>query len=93
MKKAFRIGMVGGFLVGVIVALTMDIAFKDALGGSWADAVSHDLSALLGKPVSKGSFVVILGVVILIGFVGVIGAFIGGVVGVFLYKLFSLLRN
>lgn len=93
MKRAFRIGMVCGFIAGVIVSLTMDIAFRDALGGSWADAVSHDLSALLGRPVSSGSFVVILGVVILIGIVGVIGAIIGGVVGVFLYRLFSLLKN
>lgn len=93
MKGAFRIGLVGGFIAGVIVALTMDIVFKDALGGSWADAVSHDLSLLLEKPVSKSSFVVILGVVILIGFIGVIGAFMGAVVGVLLYKLFSLLRN
>lgn len=93
MKKAFRIGLIIGFIVGVIVAITMDIAFKDALGGSWADAVSHDLSALLGKPVSTSSFVVILGVVLLVGFVGVIGACIGGVVGIFFYKLFGFLKS
>lgn len=93
MKRAFRIGLAGGFIAGAIVALTMDIAFKDALGGSWADAVSHDLSALFGRPVSPGSFIVIIGVVLLIGIVGLFGAFIGGIVGVFLYRLFSLLRN
>ncbi len=93
MKRAFRIGLAGGFIVGVIVALTMDIAFKDALGGGWADAVSHDLTALLGRPVSPGSFIVIIGAVLLIGIVGLFGAFIGGAVGVFLYRLFSLLRN
>ncbi|MCX7794736.1 MAG: hypothetical protein N2257_10110 [Thermodesulfovibrionales bacterium] len=93
MKRTFKIGMIAGFFVGVVVSLSMDIVFKDALGGSWADAVSHDLSLLFGRPLSPNSFIVIMGVFIVIGLVGLIGAFIGGVVGVFLYRLFSLLKN
>jgi len=93
LKKAFRIGLIGGFIAGVIVAIAMDMAFKDALGGSWADAVSHDLSIILKRPVPSSSFIVLLGVIFLVGIVGLFGALVGGVVALFLYKLFSLLKN
>lgn len=93
MKKAFRFGLIGGFIAGVLVAITMDFAFRDALGGSWADAVRHDLSLIFGRPLTNNSILVIAGVMLVVGLVGAFGALIGAVVGVFLYRLFSLLRN
>lgn len=93
MKRAFRVGLILGFISGILVGLTMDLLFKDSLGGTWSQAVSHDLTQILGRPVNPDSPLVILGVIFLIALIGIIGSFIGGVVGIFLYRLFTLLKT
>lgn len=93
MRKGFYIGAVIGGLLGLAIAVGMDLILGDALGGTWSDAVAHDLGALLGRALDKSSAVVILGVVMVIGFIGLFGAFIGGLFGVIMARLFSFLTK
>lgn len=78
MIKPFKIGFIIGFLLGITVAFTLDFAFRDALGGTWFDAVAHDLSKILGKPVQKDEPIVFILVTTIFMFIGLIGGVLGG---------------
>lgn len=79
--------------MGLIVSLSMDILLGSALGGGWKDAVAHDLSSLLGYSVSRESIIVIIGVIVVIGFISAFGALIGGIFGVFVARLLGFLTR
>lgn len=91
MKKGFYIGCIFGGLLGLAIAIGMDFMLGNALGGTWSDAVAHDLSALTGRTLDKTSFIVISGVIIIVGFIGVLGAAVGGIFGVIMARLISFL--
>lgn len=91
MKKGFYIGSICGGLLGVVIALGMDLILGGALGGGWREAVAHDLKALTGVTFGMNSLVVLLGVVAAVGFIGAFGALIGGMFGVMVARLFSFL--
>lgn len=93
MKKGFYIGSLCGGVLGVIIALSMDLVLGGALGSGWREAVAHDLGALTGTTFGINSVVVLLGVVILVGIIGVFGALVGGIFGVMLARLFSFLTK
>lgn len=93
MKKGFYIGAACGALLGIVIALSMDMFLGSALGGGWRQAVAHDLGALTGKTFGLNSFMVIAGVVIVIGFIGGFGAVVGGIFGVMVARLFSFLTG
>lgn len=93
MKKGFYIGFAAGGLLGLAIAFGMDIILGDALGGTWSDAVAHDLSALLGWAVDRSSFIVIAGVVLVVGLISFFGALVGGVFGVIMVRLLSFLSR
>jgi hypothetical protein len=92
-KKAFLIGSIFGGLLGVGVALGMDLIVGGALGSGWQEAVAHDLGALFGRTFSTDSVVVIVGAVLVIGLIGAFGAFIGGLFGVFMARLLLFLSK
>jgi len=85
----------------IIVCFFLDIAFRDSLGGTWLDAVAHDLSLLLKRDVSKGSLLVIavvslifMAVVSLIFMgLGLLGGLMGGMAGVIISKFFESLDD
>lgn len=77
--------------MGLLVSLSMDLLLGSSLGGGWKDAVANDLSSLLGQPVSRESFIVIIGVIIVISFISIFGALIGGIFGVFIARFLSFL--
>jgi hypothetical protein len=93
LKKGFYIGCIAGGLLGLAISIGMDLILGDALGGTWSDAVAHDLGALLGKTFDKGSFVVVLGVLMVIGFISAFGSLIGGIFGVIVARLLSFLTK
>jgi hypothetical protein len=69
----------------------MDVVLGGALGGGWREAVAHDLGAIFGRSFDNNSFVVLLGVIMVIGFVAAFGALVGGIFGVMVTRLFSFL--
>ena len=93
MKRGFYIGVICGGILGIVIALSMDLILGGALGSGWREAVAHDLTALTGTPFSENSFLVIIGVVVVVGFIAAFGAFIGGVFGVMMARLFSFLTR
>jgi len=92
-KKGFYIGSLCGGILGVIIALSMDLVLGGALGSGWREAVAHDLEALTGKTFGINSVVVLLGVALVVGFIGAFGALVGGIFGVMLARLFSFLTK
>lgn len=79
--------------MGLIVSLGMDLLLGSSLGSGWKDAVAHDLSSLLGYTVNRESLLVLMGVIIVIGFISGFGALIGGIFGVFVARLLSFLTK
>lgn len=93
MKKAFYIGAAAGGALGVMVALSMDILLGKSLGGGWSEAVANDLNRLFNAGFSQTHFVVIAGVVVVVGIIGAFGAFVGGIFSVMIARLFSMLTK
>lgn len=71
----------------------MDFAFRDYFGGTWFDAVSQDLSRLLGKPVPKESPLVLIGVTVVIMFIGLIGGLLGGLASKLIFDFLDSLDS
>ncbi|HEX8949840.1 MAG TPA: hypothetical protein VF790_12795 [Dissulfurispiraceae bacterium] len=93
MKRAFYIGLIAGGLLGIVVALSMDLLLGKSLGGGWSEAVAHDLNHLLNTNMPQTHIVVIIGVVIVVGIIGAFGAFLGGIVSVMIARLFTMLTK
>ncbi len=91
MKRGFYIGAIFGGLLGLVISLSMDLILGNALGGGWREAVAHDLGALTGRTFGENSFLVWVGAALIVGFIAAFGAFIGGVFGVMVSRLFSFL--
>lgn len=93
MKKAFYIGVVTGFILGVTVALSMDLLLGKSLGGGWTEAVANDLNHLFDYNLSSSHFLVIIGVVIVISIIGAFGSLLGGISFVMIAYLFKSLTK
>jgi|SRR5208282_6665496 len=93
MKKAFCIGATAGGLLGVIISLSMDWLLGNAIGGSWCEAVAHDLNYFFNTHLSENHVLVILGVFIVIGIIVAFGALLGGALGALINRLFGMLTQ
>ena len=93
MKRAFYIGLIAGGLLGIVVALSMDLLLGKSLGGGWSEAVAHDLNHLLNTNMPQTHIVVIIGVVMVVGIISAFGAVLGGIVSVMIARLFTLLTK
>ncbi len=93
MKKAFYIGLIAGGLMGIIVALSMDLLLGKSLGGGWSEAVAHDLNALFKTSLPQTHPLVIAGVVIAVGVIGAFGSILGGIFSVMIARLFIMLTK
>ncbi len=92
MKSPFKIGFWGGFILGVVVCLSMDIMLGGSLGGGWGEAVSNDLYRIIGVRYATSHPVVILGVIAVISLVGLIGGLMGGLFVSFTARLFATIQ-
>jgi hypothetical protein len=92
-KRAFYIGVVFGGVLGIAVALSMDLLLGKSLGGGWSEAVANDLNRLFKSNLAPNSFIVIIGVIIVVGIIGAFGAFVGGIFSVMLARLFKVLTK
>ncbi|TAL23479.1 MAG: hypothetical protein EPN94_09425 [Nitrospirae bacterium] len=93
MKKAFYFGLVLGCILGIAVALSMDILLGKSLGGGWSEAVANDMNHLFGSHLPQDHFIVIGGVIFIIGIIGSFGALIGGIFLVMIAHLFKMLTK
>lgn len=93
MKKAFYVGIIAGGLLGVAIALSMDLLLGESLGGGWSEAVANDLNRLFNANFSNTHFLVIIGVIFVVGIIGAFGAFVGGICSVMIARLFTMLTK
>lgn len=93
MKKAFYIGLIAGGLLGIAVALSMDMLLGASLGSGWRESVAHDLSGLFKTTFSENHPLVIIGTIIVIGIIGAFGALVGGIFSVMIARLFRMLTK
>jgi hypothetical protein len=92
-KKAFYLGTALGGILGVTVALSMDMLLGESIGGGWRAAVAHDLNQLFSSNLSNNHVLVIAGVIIVVGLIGLFGSFVGGVFFVMAARLFKILTK
>ncbi len=93
MRRAFYIGAILGGILGIAVALSMDLLLGKSLGGGWGEAVANDLNNLFKANLSPNSLIVIIGVIVVVGIIGAFGSFIGGVFSVMVARLFQVLTR
>ncbi|MFO0752525.1 MAG: hypothetical protein U0411_04285 [Thermodesulfovibrionales bacterium] len=93
MKKALVIGMIAGGMLGIVVAVSMDLLLGKTLGGGWSESVAHDLNRLFNATLAPDSPIVLAGVFLVIAIIAAFGAFIGGIFSVMIARLFSLLTR
>lgn len=93
MKKAFYIGLIAGGILGVLVALSMDLILGKSLGGGWSEAVAHDLNHMFNANLPQDHILVILGVLVVLGIIGAFGAFLGGISFVMVARLLTMLAK
>lgn len=93
MKKAFYVGAIFGGILGITVALSMDLILGQGLGSGWTEAVAHDLNRLFKTNLSHHNFVVIIGVIGVIGIIGAFGSLIGGIFSTILARFFKMLTK
>ena len=93
MKKAFYIGAAAGGILGAVIALSMDFLLGNTVGGSWSEAVAHDLNYYFKVNLHENHVLVILGVFIVIGIIVAFGSLIGGAFSVMVTRLFNMLTK
>jgi len=92
-KKAFSIGIIVGGILGVTVALGMDVLMGNTLGGGWAEAVAGDINRLFKTNFPSNHYIVFAGVVFAISIIVALGALMGGIFAVMLAGLFKALTK
>ncbi|MBI5075505.1 MAG: hypothetical protein HZB62_10140 [Nitrospirae bacterium] len=93
MKKIFYIGLVVGGILGIVIALSMDLVIGKSLGGGWSEAVANDINNLFHANLPQNHIVVIAGVIVVLGIIGAFGAFIGGVSFIMVARLIMSLAK
>jgi len=92
-RKAFYIGAVFGGILGITVALSMDLILGQSVGSGWTEAVAHDLNRLFKTNLSRSDFAVIIGVIGVIGIIGAFGSLIAGLFSMILVRFFKMLTK
>ncbi len=88
-KKSIISGCNFGALLGVVVALMLDLVSDNALGGGWYDAVSHDVNLVFGPQWAEKKWVIYSGIVVVVGLIAFIGALLGAMFGAFVGMVFG----
>jgi len=78
-KKVFYTGLAVGGILGIVIALSMDIVIGKSLGGGWSEAVANDINKLFHANLPQNHIVVMVGVLVVLGIIGAFGALIGGI--------------
>lgn len=94
MKKPFKIGALLGGTLGLAIALGMDLIMGGTINSEgWADAVTKDLNLLLKSNYANTDIIVIFGVFLVISFMVIVSALIGGAVASFLSAFFAFMTR
>lgn len=93
MKKIVKASMVTGFnvgaVVGLVVALMLDLVSGNALGSGWYEAVHHDVGRVFGPHWAAKQWVIYSGIVVVVAFIGLLGALMGAILGAIVGKMLN----
>jgi hypothetical protein len=89
--------VIGGAIVGAVLTLVfsllMDVLYSDVLQGTWRDAIVHDLERFFSISLAPSSPAVYLLLVVILLFLSGIGAVIGIIFALILFKFLSFLGS
>jgi hypothetical protein len=93
LKRLLCAGAAFGAALSVALSLLMDTLYGDALGGTWRDAIIHDLRIYLSISASKDSPIVIAVFMLILSVLAAFGAFMGLIFTFFVYRFFTFLQG
>lgn len=93
MNRWDRIGAACGGIVGIGIALGMDLLLGEAAGSSWRDAVARDLSAWLNTRIAPDSAGAFLGAAVAVLSIAGVGAAAGIVFVRIVRRFFKILLS
>ena len=88
-KASIITGCNVGAVVGLVVALMLDLVSGNALGGGWYEAVYHDVGRVFGPQWAEKKWVIYSGIVTVVAFIGLLGALMGAMLGAIVGKMLS----
>jgi hypothetical protein len=91
LKRAVVFGAIGGALVSLAAAISMDYVFSDSLQGTWRDAAVKDVTKMFGAACGQNYFIVTLVLILVMGFLAAFGALLGVIGGVIVNRFFRLI--
>jgi hypothetical protein len=86
-------GCIFGAALGLAVSLSLDFMMNSASDGGWYASVQHDVTLLLGQEWAAKTWFIYFGVVIVIGFITIIGGALGAACGALIGKFFSFINS
>ena len=86
-------GCIFGAVLGLTVSLALDFMMNSASDGGWYESVQHDVTLILGQEWAVKTWFIYFGVVIVIGFITIIGGALGAVCGAVIGKFFSFINS
>lgn len=94
MNKPFKIGALLGGGLGLVIAIGMDLIMGGTItNGGWADAVAKDLNLLFNSNYENTDLIVIFCVFLVIGFMVIISALLGGALASLLSAFFDFMTK
>lgn len=92
-RKIVKASIISGFnlggVIGLVVALMLDLVSGNALGGGWYEAVYHDVGLVFGPQWAAKKWVVYSCIIAVVGFIGFLGALMGAALGAIVGKILS----
>jgi len=93
LKTVLLVGASIGAILSVTFTVLMDALYADSLGGTWRDAIVHDMHSMFSVTYAPDSFVVTVLYILIILLLALFGALMGALFTTFAYKFLSLLTR
>ncbi len=93
MNRWDSVGAACGGLIGLAIALGMDLLLGEAAGSSWREAVARDLNSLFNAQISADSAPALLGAALAVLSIAAIGAGAGVVFVRIVRRFFRILLS
>ena len=92
-KTVVIVGAVFGGSISLMTSILMDFLFADSLTGTWREAIVNDVHRAFSVTLSPDSFIVYILYILVIAFLVVIGAVIGGLFALIVNKFLNFLES
>lgn len=93
LRRLLLAGALTGAAMGIALAIFMDTLYADSLGGTWLDAIKHDLDMVFSADFNRQGMAVKAVFGLVLSVLALFGAAMGYVFSFIIYKFFGLLRG